>query len=638
MKKKAPDGDPSVPVLLKPRCLAAVILCAFFLLAGTTAYLFKNHYDSARRQTLKEDRAAAELLALILAEHIQIIVKTMESYAGRPLLVQAVTAKSRERAMGHLANLKKIYPGIESLVISDREGVLWATHPERPEVLGKKFAHREWYQGVSRKWNPYVTGVIRRVVGEKDLGVQIAVPICDRDGQPLAILLNTLRTEELAKLIRRLSLDPGAAISVTDREGQLIYSSRYDYVRDINTYPFFGVAAAPRAPPDRTLIANDKNGGGRLYISYAPIPGLDWTVFLDRDGAAFLRAQQNHLLQMGAISTLIFFIVVLFLVYLRIDFLNRQTRQQLQMERELQASEVRFRELFDNMPSGAAVYRALNDGEDFILLDLNKAGMSITDTYKDFSGRPVTEVFPGVRRMGVFEVLQRVWKTGIPEFFPTAVYTDERLNFWAENSVYKLPAGELVAIFTDVTDRVQMENRLRETTMMLEETIASSPLAIIVVDQESIVRIWNPAAERMFGWKAGEIIGRPLPIVPPEREEEFAAIQAAINQRQTVFIDRTHRRRKDGTHIEVSLSVAPVKNSQGVISGRLGIFTDITERLHAEEQLAAQLDELRRWHEATLGREMRILTLKEEVNALLTENGRPPRYLNSDPLAEREEK
>jgi hypothetical protein len=75
-----------------------------------------------------------------------------------------------------------------------------------------------------------------------------------------------------------------------------------------------------------------------------------------------------------------------------------------------------------------------------------------------------------------------------------------------------------------------------------------------------------------------------------------------------------------------------------VISGRLGIFTDITERLRAEEQLAAQLDELRRWHEATLGREMRILTLKEEVNALLTENGRPPRYLNSDPLAEREEK
>jgi len=57
---------------------------------------------------------------------------------------------------------------------------------------------------------------------------------------------------------------------------------------------------------------------------------------------------------------------------------------------------------------------------------------------------------------------------------------------------------------------------------------------------------------------------------------------------------------------------------------------DVTERRRAEETLAVQLDELRRWHEATLGREMRILELKREVNELLTEAGRPPRFASAE--------
>jgi PAS domain S-box-containing protein len=122
----------------------------------------------------------------------------------------------------------------------------------------------------------------------------------------------------------------------------------------------------------------------------------------------------------------------------------------------------RFRELFNNMSSGVAVYEPINDGSDFIVKDYNKAGELISKVNKEhIVGRSALEVFPGIKQFGLFEVLQRVWKTGESEHHPVSLYQDDYLTHWAENYVYKLPSGEIVAVFDDVTERVQAEEELR---------------------------------------------------------------------------------------------------------------------------------------------------------------------------------
>ncbi len=137
----------------------------------------------------------------------------------------------------------------------------------------------------------------------------------------------------------------------------------------------------------------------------------------------------------------------------------------------------------------------------------------------------------------------------------------------------------------EIAERRNVEEALRETGRRLETTIMSSPLAIIAIDENDLVHLWNPAAERMFGWRAEEVLGHPIPTVPEDKKGEFENIRASIRQQQHAAIQRTQRRKKDGVMIDVSLSVAPVLDAKGRLHGRMGIFSDITEQVKAEAAL-----------------------------------------------------
>ena len=135
---------------------------------------------------------------------------------------------------------------------------------------------------------------------------------------------------------------------------------------------------------------------------------------------------------------------------------------------------------------------------------------------------------------------------------------------------------------------------------LLQALIDSSPLAIVEFGLDRSIRLWNPAAERIFGWSSEEMLGRAdLPMAPPakraESEELFAKVRAGawINDYETV------RLRKDGTLVDVSIAAAPVKDGSGRVVGNMVAYTDITERkaqaaevhrLNAE--LHARLEEL----------------------------------------------
>ncbi|MFH1020706.1 MAG: diguanylate cyclase [Pseudomonadota bacterium] len=145
-----------------------------------------------------------------------------------------------------------------------------------------------------------------------------------------------------------------------------------------------------------------------------------------------------------------------------IILMARNISDRYETEQTLLANETRFRELFNNMSSGVAVYEATDLGaDDFVFVDFNRAAERIEKIRKDqVIGRSLLEVFPGAKEFGLLAVLQRVWQTGRPKYHPISVYKDNRLSGWRENYLYKLPSGEVVAIFEDVTARKQAENKL----------------------------------------------------------------------------------------------------------------------------------------------------------------------------------
>ena len=105
---------------------------------------------------------------------------------------------------------------------------------------------------------------------------------------------------------------------------------------------------------------------------------------------------------------------------------------------------------------------------------------------------------------------------------------------------------------------------------------------------------------------------------------------SAFDRREKFSMDY-RLRRHDGEYRWIQDDGCPRYNSEGEFIGYIGYCLDITERKLAESQLIEQLDELRRWHKATSGREGRVLGLKHEVNELLGKSGLPPRYPSAEP-------
>lgn len=145
-------------------------------------------------------------------------------------------------------------------------------------------------------------------------------------------------------------------------------------------------------------------------------------------------------------------------------------------------------------------------------------------------------------------------------------------------------AGKPVSMFGvmhDITDRKRMEESLRKTSETLGAIVRYSPLAVICTDADGNVLMWNPAAERFFGWSEQEVLGRDNPIVPPEKAEEYRSLQERVRSGQPYVSKQLERRRKDGSSIILNASSAPLYDDNGAVIGLVGMFEDITERKRA---------------------------------------------------------
>jgi len=222
----------------------------------------------------------------------------------------------------------------------------------------------------------------------------------------------------------------------------------------------------------------------------------------------------------------------------------RDITERKKTEATLSESEIRFSELFDNMSSGVAVYKAKEGGNDFVFKDFNQAAEKMDGIMKeDLLGKSVLEVFPGVMDFGLFDLFQRIWNTGKSEHHPISFYKDERIVGWRDNYVYNLPSGEIVAVYDDVTEQKKAEEALRESSAQIRSITASAHDAVIMVDDEENISFWNEAAERIFGYSEEEMIGTMLhgSIIPERfREDVLNGFKSFRETGQGAAVGKTH--------------------------------------------------------------------------------------------------
>ncbi|HEX4051282.1 MAG TPA: PAS domain S-box protein [Steroidobacteraceae bacterium] len=291
----------------------------------------------------------------------------------------------------------------------------------------------------------------------------------------------------------------------------------------------------------------------------------------------------------------------------RLNALNAQTSRRDMSEQALRRERETLRVTLSSI--GDAVVVTDSTGR---ITFMNPIAEALTGwSLQEATGRALREVFRIHNEQSGAEVddpVARVIETGavIGLANHTVLRRRDGSELPIDDSAAPIRLGEapltgVVLIFRDITQRRAAErtrNRLAAIIESTEDAVASKTL-------EGIITSWNRGAERLFGYSADEIIGQPIfTVVPPQLYEQEREILARLRAGQRIEHFDTQRLRKDGTPVDISLTVSPIRDSSGAIVGASKIARDITQRKRMETDL---LEADRRKDEflATLAHELR---------------------------------
>lgn len=279
--------------------------------------------------------------------------------------------------------------------------------------------------------------------------------------------------------------------------------------------------------------------------------------------------------------------------YLAILFQDHTSFHRTQLA--LEVSHSLSQSFFDHAPCAIAVYEVIKPGatsKDYILRDINPVGLKIENwRKKDVLGKSLGELQPEMEQMGMVSALKKTWDTGQATNYPTKVYSKGKEYRWFENIIFKLPSGEIVIMYNDITEQKQAEKELHKEKERLRITLYSIGDGVITTDNHGRVEMLNQIAEKLTGWQQKDATGKPLSQVFPIFNELTGKpctnpAELVLETGQIVGLaNHTILRSKDGREIAVADSAAPITNQQGETLGVVLVFRDVTEAKAQEEKI-----------------------------------------------------
>jgi len=321
---------------------------------------------------------------------------------------------------------------------------------------------------------------------------------------------------------------------------------------------------------------------------------------------------------------------------------DHDVTERIEAERKLRESEEKFRSIADDVMNAVEV--------GFFLLDKDSRVVWMNDTLENYFGIKKEEVIGKKKEEIVREKIKFVFEN--PDEFERRVLlsmdTDlkmdsfechvlpgkDREERWLEYKCQPvstgLYAGGCVELYYDISERKRLECKLRENIEIFKSIAEHAKDAIVMMDDESRVIFWNKQAEKIFGYKAEEIIGKDIHLLcAPKRyhDDYMRGFDLFRRSGKGQVIGKTTEvtaLRKNGEEFPVELSVGAFRMKDRWHA--VAIIRDVSERKRMEKELKEKIEELERFYNLTIDRELRMIELKKEIDELRRKCGEKPKY------------
>ncbi len=241
----------------------------------------------------------------------------------------------------------------------------------------------------------------------------------------------------------------------------------------------------------------------------------------------------------------------------------------------------RFRNVVEASPMGIHMYRLEKDGR-LVFTGANQAADRILGVdHRRYVGKTVEEAFPPLVSTEIPERYRRAARLG--ESWQTrTVYEDNEIKGAYEFYAFQTSAGEMAALFLDITDRTRVEKDVQR----LAAAVGQTTDGVLILSVARKIRYVNPAFERISGFRAQDLLNRGVEDLPLDSETRkvFPSIRRVIEKGRS-WSGRFSGRRADGAAYDIELGLSPVRDAEGKTTDFIAVIHDITENLAMEERL-----------------------------------------------------
>ena len=580
---------------LATQLVALVVLATLLSGTGVGVLAIGHARQALRDEILHSGLATADLAASVAAGYMSDAQADVRDLAESSDLRRAATSGDLEGATAQLENWLQTHPNLQGLGLMDLNGVQRATGLDDKSFLGTPLGvNRDWFQGALATGQPFLGAPGLSLVTHLPQ-VPYGVPVRDDAGTVRAIIIASVSLAQLSDTLTSVQLGPNARTNLNDLEHGLILAN-VDPSRMLTPSSATNEATRRMQAGERGAIENVNSSGQQTLAAFAPVPGLHWGILIQQPSEDAFAAVNEMVRQIIVLISVALLVAASLGVTLALGItrplrklrvaveamaggdlrlrvhstredelgefgrgFDRMADQLQQTLTDLQDGEARFRGLISAAFDGFAIH---HDG---LILEASEPFARLFGyTRADLVGRSVLDLAAPQSR----ELILSNIANGTEEPYEAVGCTraDARFHIELVDKACSFEGGSARAIAVrDVTPRKKAEEQRSRMAAIAD----SSSEAIVGTAPDGTVTDWNRGAERLYGYSADEMVGCSIArIVPPDLGAELGQMVARLTRGERILDLETVRLARDGTRVNVSVSISPVIRHSGPHRGR----------------------------------------------------------------------